>query len=89
MPPREDSWQNKILFWVFTTAIILNISFSGWLVKEVLERPTQDDVKELISGKAEVTNTILQTMKECDNRLKKVIQDNTDAINALPIFDYN
>lgn len=85
MPPREDSWQNKILSWVFTTAILLNISLSTWLVTEVMHKTTETDVEKMIEAKGAGTSTIIQTFKEGDNRMEQVIKDNTEALNALKI----
>ena len=82
---------SKFAVWLLGLICAGAITWCGWMTKEVVDKPTIDEVRHLIETSAPYVKdkgTIearLDQVAKLEDRLSLVIDRNTEAINALRV----
>lgn len=83
------NWKDKFLFWLMTGLMGLMVPWSAWVTVSLLARPDRSETKSIIQMESpyvrdqKLLESQVQSFKLVEDRLSRVIDRNTQAIEAL------
>lgn len=86
-----DKWKDKLLFWGMTAFIMGGVSWAAWITIETTSHIDSKEAAEIVHTSApylkdrELIRSQVESAAETGKDMRRVIEKNTEAINALTV----